>query len=121
MSTKAVLYSGPPIKILGQAAEEIMDILSKGGMSFDGLHVLALLHLASGMIIVGSKQGRLMPSYASILSLITHNMSKSVWSKEEAVAFEKEFRAIVESLGGRQLSEEEKNQPVVMSPTLGVQ
>lgn len=116
--TKTVMYQGSPLHILGKMAEGQLDALHDSGIKFDGVHTLALFHLAVGMLKVGQQNGRDMPSFASVLSIITHGYSSGSWTNEEARAFEADFMRLIESSGGHKLSKQEKEAgaPAVVSP-----
>ncbi len=123
MESNPVVYQGTPREIVIRVSTEIADILQAAGTQPTGIHLLAMLHLVACIVRMETESpnpasGR-MPSFSSMLSLLTHHVSATAWTDEEARAFDTEFASIVESLGGHKMGTR-KDLPMIMSPSLGV-
>ena len=119
MVNKDTVYEGTPKQIITRMTHELADVLHAAGHGPSGVHVIALLHLVASVVKSGieDKEGQ-MPSFKSMLGILTHGVTGTPWSNEEMTAFDKEFQAIVESYGGRKIT---KDKPVnMMSPSLGI-
>lgn len=112
------LYQGTPGDILSKIATQVSEVLIKEGLHINGVTILALLHLVMCMLHADHGVGK-KPSFQSCLSLLTHGVTKSQWSSEEVCAFDDEFCAIVESLGGTKISKD-ASFPHMLGPSLGV-
>ena len=119
------VYQGSPKTIIVEISEEIANLLHKNSIHPTGVHILSLLHVAACAIRSGlddKAQGKStimgdMPSLRLLLSVLTHGISGSDWDNEELVVFNKEFMAIVKSLGGSVLPAETPAPPMTyMSP-----
>jgi len=128
--SKIGVLEGTPSEIVNKLAGDLSTILEQAQYPVTGIHALALLHIAVSMIRVGnSSEGKdqvagKMPEFSSILSTITRGLNDSQWTAAEMMSFDQDFRAMVESLGGKVLSAEELSSrkstaPLIMSPHMG--
>lgn len=112
------LYTGTPGEIIARIATQMAEVLTKEGLHINGVALLGLLHLTVCMLHSDAGVGK-KPSFRSCLSLMTHGINRSRWSSEELNAFDDEFCAIVESLGGSKTGRDTPS-PLAMGPSLGV-
>lgn len=126
---EGTLYQGTPSEIVINMAEELADCLKNADIKPDGLHVIALIHLAcsiSRMIAANPEAGKA-PSFGVMLSCLSRGMGDGKWSVEEYQAFDREFGEMVIALGGSKIGSKElgsgltvKDGKIIMSPSLGV-
>lgn len=121
MSTK--LIQGTPAQIIIDTAEEMADAMKKADIKPTGIHVLATIHLAMSLMSTGSAIGGTMgkmPSFKMVLTMMTRSLHPSGWTVEAAKEFDEEFGILVESLGGKKVSEEgDSTSQLMLSPPMG--
>ena len=117
------VYEGSPRDIIVKMSEQIAEVLRQSHMPITGVGIVALMHVALCMVHAGvddpTNCGN-MPSFKTLLRVLTHGFSQDNWSAEELEEFEGEFARMVESLGGSKIPKGEKLGTPIMSPTLGV-
>lgn len=116
-------YRGTPSSIITRLAQEIAEALQKAECGPSTLHCLALIHLAACSLRMAAKEmPDKAPSFQSILGALVHGYNDSVRNDEELSAFNTEFQKIVEAYGGYSMEAKvnKKDEPIFMSPSLGV-
>ena len=102
------VYQGSPKEIVVALSEEISTLFAEHGMPPTGVHVIALLHVVACAVRSAlddkakgvSNQCGDMPSFKSMLAVLTHGLSGSEWTQQELRAFNDEFCGLIKSLGG---------------------
>ena len=102
-----ILYTGTPTDVLMAIAQRIIKALEQANITPTGLHVLAMLHVLSCALhngrhdyAEGDTSLGMMPTFKTVLTLMTRVSMGEKLSSEETQAFNEDFVAIVKSLGG---------------------
>ena len=102
-----ILYTGTPADVLMAVSARIAKVLEQANIAPTGIHVLALLHVASCAFRNGRQDYNTgdasmgaMPSFKTVLTFLTRISMGEMLNKEETQAFDEDFVAIVKSLGG---------------------
>lgn len=96
-------YAGTPTDIMQRVCKEITEVLTTGGVAPVGMTALALIHIGVSVIRNHDALDNKMPSYGTVVSLMTRAFYGEKLTHEEEDQFNKEFISMVESLGGYQV------------------
>ncbi len=123
------LYEGSPRDIVVKMSEHIAGVLREAYMPASGVYAIALMHVAVSIVVAGRKAQESgdtsmgeMPSFTTMLRVLTHGLAQDKWSNEELEEFGAEFGRMIESIGGTKIQKDDpfKQGSVMMSPSLGV-
>ena len=102
-----ILYQGNPSDVLMAMAQRIVKALEQAGIAPTGIHILALLYAVSSVLhngrqdyVKGDTSLGVMPSFKTVLTLLTRVSMGARLSQEETQEFNDDFVAIIKSLGG---------------------
>ena len=110
------IYEGTPRDIIVKLAREMADAFGNAGIPMTGVHVIALMHLLCSAAVTAEASDGKMPSFRTLLQVLTHGITRTDWSQEELESFGEEFCSIVESLGGGKV---EHGKPYPAPPWMG--
>ena len=102
-----ILYQGNPSDVLMAMAQRIVKALEQTEIAPTGIHILALLYVVSSALhtgrqdyVKGDTSLGVMPSFKTVLTLLTRVSMGARLSQEETQEFNDDFVAIIKSLGG---------------------
>ena len=102
-----ILYQGNPSDVLMAMAQRIVKALEQAEIAPTGIHILALLYVVSSALhtgrqdyVKGDTSLGVMPSFKTVLTLLTRVSMGARLSQEETQEFNDDFVAIIKSLGG---------------------